>query len=264
MTESELLFTELLNCSRERLYLNRKYALSREEGSFLASALKRRVLGEPIQYILGGTEFMGLRFKLTADVFIPRPETEILVETTIKIGHRLKVIGERLKILDLGTGSGNIAISLAKFLTDCEIIGIDISGRALKIAENNARLNNVDNVKFIQGNLFSPFTFHLSPFTLIVSNPPYIPTAEIERLEPELSFEPHNALDGGSDGLDFYRRIIQESPAHLKGKGFLIMEMGFNQAEAIKKIFRDSGNFKILEVVKDYNDIDRVIVAQIG
>ncbi len=261
MNEAELLFTQILSCSRAELYLDRSRRLKRKEASFLACALRRRFYGQPLQYILGKTAFMGFEFRVTADVFIPRPETEILVETALNIGNRLKVIGERLKILDLGTGSGNIAIALAKSLPHCEIIGIDISSKALEIAQDNARLNNVDNVKFIQGDLFSPSTFHLSPFTLIVSNPPYIPSAEIENLQPELSYEPRIALDGGVDGLDFYRRIVLKASAYLNRGGFLIMEMGYNQCAQIRMLLNSSG-FEVIEVVKDYSDIDRVIVAQ--
>ncbi|MBL7080981.1 MAG: peptide chain release factor N(5)-glutamine methyltransferase [Candidatus Omnitrophica bacterium] len=273
MNEAELLFTDLLNYNRTEVYLNRQKKISREQGRFIASVLRQRCKGRPIHYILGQIEFMDSKLRLTPDVFIPRPETEILVETALNIGkgfparggkRREKVKGKRLRVLDLGTGSGNIAISLAKFLPHCAVIGIDISGEALEIAEDNARLNNLDNVKFIQGDLFSLFTFHFSPFTLIVSNPPYVPTAEIEALSSEVCCEPRVALDGGRDGLEFYPRIIAQAGCYLKKHGFLIMEMGFGQCEPIKELIKKSKKFKIIDVVKDYQGIDRVIVAQNG
>ena len=281
MTESELLFSELLNYSREKLYLNKNYQLNPVQARFLADALKRRLKGEPIQYILGKVDFMGLDFRLTPDVFIPRPETEILVETAIRIvrsskfsrqngippsattefRHRRKKAGLVHSILDIGTGSGCIAISLAKFLPGAEIVAADISGRALEIARQNALLNNVG-VNFLRSNLFESLPICDMRYAICVCNPPYIPRAEIVNLQPELDYEPRIALDGGRDGLYFYRRIIQQAPAYLKKGGFLILEIGFNQCPAIKELFKSVGKFKIVEVVKDYSDIDRVIVAQ--
>lgn len=257
MNEAELLFTEVLNCDRMSLYLNPGLHLDAAKRDSISSALQRRLLGEPIQYILGETEFFGLKFRVNPGVFIPRPETEILVETVLKFATRLS-------ILDIATGSGCIAISLAKFIPNLEITATDISDKAIEIAESNARLNNVaDRVKFAKSDLFAALSSNLAAFDMIVSNPPYIPSAQIRNLQSEVKFEPAMALDGGSDGLDFYRRIISNSPDYLKENGFLIMEMGFNQKEAIKNIFQSSKNFKILKIVKDYNNIDRVIVAQV-
>lgn len=261
MTEAELLFSEVLKCDRLSLYLNKGRILGKSDSFLISAALKRRIGGEPIQYILGKQEFMGMDFKVTTDVFIPRPETEILVETALKIGYRLWVAGYGLKILDIGTGSGCVAISFAKFLSYAKIDACDISKEALGVAKENAKLNNVD-VNFIQSNLFS--TYHLSPktYNLIISNPPYIPTPEIKNLQPEISYEPAIALDGGEDGLDFYRKIIAAAAAYLKKDGFLMMEMGFGQKAAIENIFQRSADFEIIEIVKDYNKIDRVIVAK--
>jgi release factor glutamine methyltransferase len=211
---------------------------------------------------LGETEFFGLEFKADKDVFIPRPDTEILVETVIDIVKVSKC--QSVKVLDLGTGSGCIAVSLARFLPNVGITATDISDKAIKLAKSNARLNNVaEKITFIQSDLFSDLEFRISDFDVIVSNPPYIPTAEIAYLQSEIQYEPIIALDGGSDGLDFYRRIISNSPYYLKEEGFLIMEMGFNQVEDIKNIFKELGNFEIIEVVKDYNNIDRVMVTQV-
>jgi len=271
MNEAELLFTEVLNCDRMSLYLNPGLHLDAAKRDLISSVLKRRSFGEPIQYILGETEFFGLEFKVNPDVFIPRPETEIFVETVIDIVKastpplRAGAGSKRqsVKALDLGTGSGCIAVSLAKFLPNLEITATDISDKAIEIAQSNARLNNVaDRVKFVKSDLFSAFSSNLRAFDMIVSNPPYIPSSEIKNLQSEVKFEPAMALDGGSDGLDFYRSIISNSPDYLKEGGFLIMEMGFDQKETIKDIFRASGDFTIVEIVKDFNSIDRVIVAQ--
>jgi release factor glutamine methyltransferase len=261
MTESELVFTELLDCSREQLYLNRNCKLSQDYTAFLANALRRRLRAEPIQYILGRIEFMGLQFRLAPDVFIPRPETEILVETVLKYGLRFTVYSLQLEVLDIGTGSGCIAISLAKFLPQSKVTATDISKEALDIARQNAVKNNVE-INFIHSNLFMTYDLPLMTYDLIVSNPPYIPANEIDNLQPELSYEPRIALNGGRDGLDFYRRIIKESPLYLKQGGFLILEMGYNQCSAIKELFKSAKRFEIIEVVKDYQDIDRVIVLR--
>jgi release factor glutamine methyltransferase len=314
MNETELLFTEILQCDRLSLYLNRDLTLDRDNSCFVSGVLKRRIRGEPIQYILGKAEFMGLEFKVAADVFIPRPETEILVEAAIEISSRVLrhacLPGRQascVKILDLGTGSGCIAVSLAKFLPDTKITATDISCAALNIARENAKLHGV-NIDFIQGDLFdtlggatlpppvSPLcgiqsgrvdsisgavsSSSVSPFCatpsrrvdahsltsdiydLIISNPPYIPAAEIDTLQPEIRHEPRIALEGGEDGLEFYRRIISGSARFLKDNGYLIMEMGFSQAGCVKDIFQRLGGFQIIDVVKDYSGIDRVIVAR--
>lgn len=250
MTEKELLLTSILNCPRSSLYSG-AVSLSCRQHSLLEQALSLRALGFPLQYILGQIEFFGLNFKVDRRVFIPRPETEILVETAIE-----KVKGQRLrvKVLDIGTGSGCIAISLAKILPQAEITAIDISGDALEVAKENAVSNLVaDRISFIQGDA-------LCCYDLIVSNPPYIPSADIGDMQKEISYEPRIALDGGADGLDFYRRIIKESPKFLEKDGLLIMEIGFGQREDVVKIASQERRLEILEVIKDYSDIERVVI----
>jgi release factor glutamine methyltransferase len=268
MTEAELLFTEIFNSNLVSLYTNRKFILDKDKSIFVSKVLKRRFSGEPIQYILGKTEFMGLEFKVTSDVFIPRPETEILVETVIKYAYRLSPIAYR--ILDLGTGSGCIAVSLAKLLSDIKISATDISQKAIEIAKYNAVLNNVVNkIEFLKNDLITNYQLPLpcrqagiTNYDVIVSNPPYIPSAEIDNLQPEVRYEPRIALDGGKDGLGFYRRIICQAPDYLKEDGFLILEIGFHQAQSVKNIFQKYDNFEIIEIVKDYCGIERVIVAR--
>lgn len=253
MIESELLFTYLLGCDRASLYLNKDTRLTSNQATFISSTLERRIKGEPLQYILGKTEFMGLEFKVNEKVLIPRPETEILVEAAIKYA-------KNKKILDLGTGSGCIAVAIAKRSLDADVTAVDISQGALDIAKDNAKFNGV-NVRFIRTKLFKGL---FSKYDLIISNPPYIPRDQIRLLQPELEYEPFIALDGGNDGLGFYRKIIKEAPDYLRDNGILIMEMGFNQRKYIEDIFSEVKHFNIIEVIKDYNNIDRVIVVKKG
>ncbi|MCM8795150.1 MAG: peptide chain release factor N(5)-glutamine methyltransferase [Candidatus Omnitrophica bacterium] len=260
MNEAELLFTELLNCNRFALYLDKNLVLDKFVCQNIAAILKRRIKAEPLPYILGKIEFMGFEFKLTPDVFIPRPETEILVETVIRYYHLLP---KDSRILELGTGSGCIAVSLAKLLSSIDITATDISKEALSIAEENARWHNVENrITFLRSNLFDSLAKNDIGYEMCVSNPPYIPSEEIKRLPPEVRYEPRIALDGGRDGLDFYRRIIDKLDIYLARGGYLIMEMGFGQKEEIEKIFQKIRGLQIKEIVKDYKNIDRVIVLK--
>ena len=255
MNEAELLFTNLLSCSRTQLYINRKESLGRDKSIFVSNVLKRRIKGEPIQYILGKADFMGLEFYVNPDVLIPRPETELLVEKVMEF--------EATNILEIGTGSGCIAIILAKLLKNTKVIATDISKKALLIAEKNAKMHKVDDrIEFMHSDLFKNSGLRASDFELIISNPPYVPSAQIETLQREVQFEPRLALDGGRDGLDYIKRIISESPRFLKSGGLLMTEIGFRQAEKIKNIFGLRKDFNIMEIIKDYNQIERVVVAK--
>lgn len=261
MNEAELLFTEILDCDRASLYLNKDLSLDRDKSLFISSALKRRIKGEPIQYILGKADFMGLTFKVNSDVLIPRPETEILVESVLSsfVARRSSPVN----ILDIGTGSGCIAISLAKLLKGANITATDISPEAIEVARSNAYLNGVvDKIRFIQSDVFLNNELKTMNYELIISNPPYIPSGEIDKLQPEVRHEPGIALNGGTDGLDFYRRIIRGSCEYLKEGGLLAMEMGFGQRKDIEKIIQKSGYFGIIDVARDYNDIERVVLAK--
>lgn len=265
MTEIEQTLTSILNCSRTELYLERFSLDDKKLYQLFSTIYQRRALSRPLQYILGYTEFMGLNFKIKEGVFIPRPETEILVETAIKYVTKLqnhKVT--KLNILDIGTGSGCIAVSLAKFIPLAKIIATDYSVKALEIAKDNAKLNKVsDKITFIRSDLFTSYKVRVTSYDIIVSNPPYIPAREIGLLQPEIRYEPRIALDGGEDGLEFYKRIFKESHSYLKENGYLIMEVGFGQAKTIKDIASSSVRFKVLETIKDYSDIERVIVFKI-
>lgn len=214
----------------------------------------------PIQYIIGKSEFCGLEFIVNEDVLIPRPETELVVETAINLVHGLRSSVYGLTILDLCTGSGCIAIALTNSIRDCRIVASDISENALKVAEKNARLNGaLDRVDFIKSDLFKEIK---GEFDIITANPPYIAKGEFCELQEEVLREPRIALDGGSDGLDFYRRIIPAAAGYLKPGGYLIMEIGFGQKSGILDIVKINSGLESVEIKKDHNGIDRVIVAQ--
>lgn len=214
----------------------------------------------PIQYVMGRTEFCGLEFLVDERVLIPRPETELLVETVTEIIGLKENSGETLNILDLGTGSGNIAISLTKSLTNCRMTASDISPDALDVAGRNSIVNGVcDRINFLNSDLFSDIQ---GQFDIIVSNPPYIARYEFPALQREVLREPTLALDGGDDGLDFYRRIIAAAPHHLKRGGSIVMEIGYGQCPAVADIIGNSGYFKIAGVKKDRNMIDRAVISE--
>ncbi len=256
MNEAELLLTDILGCSRTELCLQKRKQLGPDLGMRMAGVLQRRFKGEPFQYIMGNTEFMGMLFAVTPQVLIPRPETELLVEKVIMLFRESGL----KRIIDVGTGSGCIAISLAKMLPDARVTGTDISASALAVAEENAARHRVS-VRFARADLFLPE--QAARFDCVVSNPPYIAAADIDVLQPEVRREPRHALDGGKDGLDFYRRIIAQAPDHLTRGGYLVMEMGYGQSDAIKTIFMHAGKYTVQEVINDYAGIERVIVARL-
>ena len=221
--------------------------------------IKRLISGEPLQYITGVQEFMKINFIVTKDVLIPQPDTEILVEEVIKIANRL----DNPLILDLCTGSGAIAVSLAKNVPNAKIVATDISKKALEIARQNAKLNGVlNNIDFIESNLFDKIKN--IKFDIIVSNPPYIPTDEIRKLPKDVRQEPTIALDGGKDGLDFYRKIFVNGNEYLNRQGYLCVEIGYNQKEAVRKIIEKKERYVQTYCIKDLCQNDRVIVTQIG
>ena len=257
MNEAELVLTHVLNCDRLSLYLNKDVALGKDKSTAVLGILKRRISGEPLQYILGKCEFMGIEFKVDKRVLIPRPETEILVESIIEELNLNKISP---KILDLGTGSGCIAVSLAKLIPKAIIWASDISGEVLKLASENSVLNKVK-VKFLQADLFSSPELNGEKFDLIVSNPPYIQVSQLDCLAKEISFEPILALRAGIDGLDFYRKIISQAEVYLNNDGILAFEVGFDQAEDVYVMFLKE-KFRDLKIINDYNNIKRVVLAK--
>jgi release factor glutamine methyltransferase len=223
---------------------------------FLA-LIERRYAGEPIQYITGETEFYGLPFRVTPDVLIPRPETEHLVEKVIDLASRI----EQPRIVDVGTGSGAIAVALAKHLTDAFIVATDLSQAALEVAELNAGQNEVwERIRFLHGDLLAPVAGQR--FDLIVSNPPYVSTADRATLSVEVrEHEPALALFAGDDGLEVYRRLIPAAFAMLVPGGYLALEIGCGQSPAITELLTTSG-FVQIEFVPDLQGIPRVACAQ--
>ncbi|MDD5292305.1 MAG: peptide chain release factor N(5)-glutamine methyltransferase [Candidatus Omnitrophica bacterium] len=270
MNELELILTDTFHCSRANLYLNSPSILLKDKDwKRLDKIFKDRGRQVPVQYILGYTEFMGLRLKVRKGVLIPRPDTEILVEAAIEKLQEPKNRKKKPKILDIGTGSGCIAISLAKFSQDTDILAIDISAQAIKLAAENAKLHNVESrISFLETDIFSVIKDRMSnvdnisdrKFDVIVCNPPYVSTSEIGVFDRDTLSEPRLALDGGSDGFDFYRSINKGIGKLLKKDGFLIMEIGYNQAEGIKNIF--SYGWAIEEIRKDYQGIERVCIMK--
>jgi len=258
MREAEIALTHILNCDRGSLYLDPGLQLDRQKGREFSQVLLRRLAFEPLQYILGQAEFMGLDFKVNKDVLIPRPETEILVEAALRYMKGVR----SPRILDLGTGSGCIGVSLSKMLADSAISASDISALALEVAKFNAQKHSAK-IEFLQGDMFAALDKGVL-YDLIVSNPPYVAKKDMGSLALELSYEPVLALDGGDSGLDYYRRIAFGAAGHLKPGGLLILELGFGQDAQIEGLLRESGEFEILEKVNDYNHIARVLVAKKG
>ena len=221
---------------------------------------KKIVGGKPIQYITNNQEFMKMNFYVDENVLIPQPDTEILVYEVLKICMEYS---NGVNILDLCTGSGAIAVSLDRILrenrVDAKICASDISKQALKIARKNSENNNA-NVKIIESDLFENIEY--KKFDIIVSNPPYIRTDEIKNLSDQVKEEPYIALDGGIDGLHFYRKIINEAKGYIKNNGYLCLEIGYNQMESVLGIFKENKEYKNLKQVKDWSGNDRCIIAQ--
>lgn len=235
--------------------------------------VERRAKGEPLQYIIGSQEFMGLTFKVTHDVLIPRQDTETMVEDAIEVINKGTLRGEAYikqgnvkDVLDLCCGSGAIGISVAKFCPGTKVVCSDVSLDAVKVAESNAKACGCKSVKFETGDLFEPFSGKIGKkkFDMIISNPPYIQTEVISTLQTEVKdFEPLIALDGGQDGLDFYRRIVEAAPMHLHKRGVLIMEIGYDQGEAVTEMLDKNEQFADIVCLKDLAAKDRIIVARL-
>lgn len=215
--------------------------------------------GKPIEHITHQKEFMKLNFYVDENVLIPRQDTEVLVEEVIEIAKKINA----KKILDLCTGSGAIAVSLAKYIENVQLTALDISGKALDIAMSNAKSNHVqDKITFVESNLFENLA--QGKYDIIVSNPPYIKRKEIENLDREVRREPKIALDGGEDGVDFYKRIIDIGYGYLKYGGYICLEIGYDQKEEVMKIIEDKKQYINTYCKKDLYDNDRVIVTKLG
>ena len=255
--KARLLMQYTLNQTRQYVIVNDMEELEKSKEKKYFDSIKILKKGIPIEHITHQKEFMKLNFFVDKNVLIPRQDTEILVEEVIKIAQKTNA----KKILDLCTGSGAIAVSLAKYLPQSEITAIDISNDALKIAKKNAVSNNVENqITFISSDMFT--NLNEEKFDIIVSNPPYIKTHVIDNLDIQVKNEPHIALDGGNDGLYFYKKIINESYQYLKYKGYLCLEIGFDQKIDIIELIENSNNFDGTYSKKDLYDNDRIIITQ--
>ena len=263
--EAEILLSYFLEMSRSEIYLNSDRVLKDIEKTQLEKKIQKRINKIPLQYITKHQEFMGMDFLVEKGVLIPRPETEILVEEVIK---RLKdyKYSNNLKVVDLGTGTGIIAICIAKFIEDVIIYATDISKKSLQLALKNAQKHDCkDKIIFLQGDLFEPFLGRIEKNSLdgIISNPPYIDSYNFKLLPPEIKDnEPKIALSGGIDGLDYYRKIIKKSSHYLTNGGFIALEVGINQSKIVKELIIRESNFnQDIEIIKDYLGIERVVIA---
>lgn len=256
--KARLLMQYVLNKSRQYVIVNDREELDNIKEKQYLEEIKILKKGVPIEHITHQKEFMKLSFFVDKNVLIPRQDTEILVEEVINIAKK----NNAKKILDLCTGSGAIAVSLAKYLPQVEITAIDISNEALKIAKKNAISNNVENqITFISSDMFT--NLNEEKFDIIVSNPPYIKTNVIKNLDIQVQNEPFIALDGGKDGLDFYKKIINESYQYLKYNGYLCLEIGFDQKIDVIELIENTESFTGTYSKKDLFDNDRIIVTRL-
>ena len=256
--KSRLLMQYVLRETRQYIIVHdTKQLTERQEKNYFLS-IKKIKSGIPIEYITHQKEFMKLNFFVNESVLIPRQDTEILVEEVIKIAKKKKA----KKILDLCTGSGAIAVSLAKYLPESEITAIDISHKAIKMAKRNAIFHNVENrITFLESNLFDNLPDQ--KYDIIVSNPPYVKRDIIKKLDKQVQKEPYIALDGGYDGLDFYRKIIKQAYEFLKYNGYLCLEIGFDQKEEVTELIKNEGQYSKVYCKKDLCDNDRVIITKV-
>ncbi len=257
--KSRLLMQYILNRPREYLLVHDDKQLTLRQEVNYFKAIKKLLDGVPLQHITHRQEFMKLMFYVDENVLIPRPDTEILVEEVIKIAKKINA----KKILDLCTGSGAIAISLAKYIEGSQITATDISRKALSIAKLNAANNNVeDKITFVSSNLFQ--NIPEEKYDIIVSNPPYIKRKVIEKLDKEVKKEPIIALDGGNDGLEFYKKIVDNAYEYLKYKGYLCLEIGYDQKDEVTKLIENEGKYIDTYSKKDLYDNDRIIITKLG
>ena len=256
--EAEWLLSSLLNCTKSELYIQEN-ELTNQQRELFQQWIRNRAHGIPSQYITGWTEFYGRRFNVNTSVLIPRPETERLVDVAI---HTLQEI-DRPQIVDIGTGSGCIAISVAAEIPNATILGLDISGDALAIAEENASINNVANVQFLQTD-FLRFNPPKPIYDGLLMNPPYIPEKEMTTLTKEIrNHEPNLALTDNGNGLLFYQHLADSAKKWVSPGGWLIMEVGLgNHPQKVKKCFERNG-FEHLELIADYNTDDRILKVQV-
>ena len=254
--KAKILLEHILKVKREYIIAHCEDIVSNEQVTLYQAKLEEIKNGKPIQYITHYQEFMKLDFYVDENVLIPQPDTEILVEKVIEI---LKNKKNTCSVLDMCTGCGAIGISIAKYIPKADIYVSDISKSALQIAKKNALKNGVENIHFILSDRFK--SIYKKDFDIIVSNPPYIETDMIKDLPTEVKNEPHLALDGGNDGLDFYRTLSNQSISYLKSNGYLCLEIGYQQKEEVSKLLKN--HFKNIKIFQDYGGRDRVVISEV-
>lgn len=256
--EIEVALCYLLNCKRLDLYLEGFDLLTDEVKERLDDIIKRRLKREPLQYILGEMWFYGRRFRVTPAVMVPTPETELLCETAVRFVQAQGI--KQARLLDIGAGSGVIAVTMALELPDCSVVAMDISPAALAVAKGNAEeLGAAGRIEFRESDFFSAVRED-ERFDLILSNPPYIANWEYEGLPPEVKADPTISLLSGDDGLDAVRTILRDAPGFLTPSGRIIFEIGYDQAERVTKLTEADSRYRSIVVMKDYNDWDRVVM----
>lgn len=256
--EIEIILCYLLDCDRLDLYLHGEQRFNEEHFRRFSDILNKRLTRYPLQYILKESWFYGRRFKVSPAVMVPTPETELLCEAAIKFinSNNLK----KPKIVDLGVGSGVIAITLAKELDDCSILGLDISVDALKVARENAiSFIATDKIEFLESDYFQNIPIG-SEFDLILANPPYISEEEYKHLPPEVLADPKISLTSGEEGLDAIKKILRDAPDCLAIDGKIMFEIAYNQADKVTEMTSKDDRFKSIAILKDLNDIDRVVI----
>ncbi|GAB6099502.1 peptide chain release factor N(5)-glutamine methyltransferase [Halanaerocella petrolearia] len=257
--DAEVLLANVLDMERVKLYVNFNRPLSTAETDYYRELIVERSQGQPVAYLLGEQEFMSLNFKVTSDVLIPRPETEHLVEIILEKIDQIDQ--EEVRVADIGTGSGAIITSIVKLATkEVQGVGVDISTAALKVAYENALNHQVaGKIDFKEGSLLEPLE---EEFDIIVSNPPYIPTEDLIDLQQEVQNEPELALDGGDDGLDFYRQLVTGAPKLLTDSGLVAFEVGIEQAKDVADLLSEQGFTKV-EIKEDYAGIERMVLSRL-
>ncbi len=276
--DAEVLLAHSLGLNRAGLYARLHTLLSPSQMAAFQQLIHRRLQHEPVQYITGVQEFWSLEFAVDSRVLIPRPETELVVETALRLISQIPSLKSQvpslkpqasspqspIRILDIGTGSGCIAIALATELPAAEIWAVDISAGALAVAEANAYRHNVHHrIRFLHGSVFAPLADQPQGFDVIVSNPPYIARDDLLTLQPEVrDWEPRHALDGGNDGLDFYRQLLNEAPGYLTANGWLVLEIGDGQREVLMSEFHRHPEFRESFQTADYAGRERIVAAR--
>lgn len=260
--DAAILLEYICNTDRNTLLAHGEMEISEDTEQLYKNVIEKRSARIPLQHITGEQEFMGLRFKINGSTLIPRQDTEFVTE------EAMKSLKDGMRLLDICTGSGCILLSLLKYSNECEGIGLDISKEALELARENAGLLGIKNAAFYESDLYDALETMDSEnqsyrrFDMIISNPPYIESGEIPKLMPEVrDYEPVSALDGGEDGLYFYRKIVEKADRYLKRGGQIFFETGYNQGMAVKSILEKAG-FTDIRVVKDYSGLDRVVCAR--